>query len=112
MFFYSFISFWLCWVFIVECRFSLVEIRGYSLVHRLLIALASLVVAHGLQSTGSIAVVHKLSCSTACGSFPDQRLNPCLLHWQADSTTEPPGEDPSLILKLVVTKWQREGERD
>ena len=26
-----------------------------------------------------------LSCSTACGIFPDQGLNPCLLHWQVDS---------------------------
>ena len=26
-----------------------------------------------------------LSCSTACGIFPDQGLNLCLLHWQADS---------------------------
>ena len=26
-----------------------------------------------------------LSCSTACGSFPDQELNPCPLPWQADS---------------------------
>ena len=25
------------------------------------------------------------SCSTACGIFSDQELNPCLLHWQADS---------------------------
>ena len=26
-----------------------------------------------------------LSCSSACGIFPDQGLNPCLLHGQADS---------------------------
>ena len=26
-----------------------------------------------------------LSCPTACGIFPDQGLNPCPLHWQADS---------------------------
>ena len=28
---------------------------------------------------------HRLSCSGACGIFPDQGLNPCLLNWQADS---------------------------
>ena len=28
---------------------------------------------------------HRLSCSAACGIFPDQELNPCLLHWQVDS---------------------------
>ena len=30
-------------------------------------------------------VVHRLSCSTACGIFPDQGSNWYLLHWQADS---------------------------
>ena len=52
---------------------------------------ASVVVAHGLSSCGSQALehrlsscVHGLSCSAACGIFPD-RSNPCPLHWQADS---------------------------
>ena len=30
-------------------------------------------------------VTHGLSCSAGSGIFPHQRLNPCLLHWQADS---------------------------
>ena len=30
-------------------------------------------------------MVHGLNCSTACGVFPAQGSNPCLLHWQADS---------------------------
>ena len=30
-------------------------------------------------------MVHRLSFSKACGISPDQRLNPCLLHWQVDS---------------------------
>ena len=30
-------------------------------------------------------VAHGLSCSAACGIFPDQGSNPCALHWQADS---------------------------
>ena len=38
----------------------------------------------GVQSTGLIVMAHGLSCSTACGIFPDQGLNLCLLHWQAD----------------------------
>ena len=38
-----------------------------------------------LWSTGSVVVTHRLSCSTACGIFPDQGLNHCLLHWQLDS---------------------------
>ena len=43
-----------------------------------------------LRSTGSrradsVVVAHRLSCSAACGIFPDQGSNPCPLHWQADS---------------------------
>ena len=45
----------------------------------------SVVVSHGLQSAGSVVVAHGLSCSAACGIFPDQGSNPCLLHWQAGS---------------------------
>ena len=83
------------------CRvgFSLVVVsRGYPLVlFGLLIAVSSLgvrglqgtwasvVAARRLQSTGSVTVAHKLSCFTACGLFPDQGRNPCLLHWQEDS---------------------------
>ena len=81
--------------------FSLVVERGgYSLVvvHGLPIAVApfvaerglwaaqaSVAAAPGLQRTGSIFVAHRPSCSAACGIFPDQELNPCLLHWPADS---------------------------
>ena len=43
------------------------------------------IVAHGLWSAGSVVVAHGLSCSAACGIFPDQGSNPCPLHWQADS---------------------------
>ena len=45
---------------------------------------ALVVAAPGLQSTGSVVVVHELS-SEAYGIFPDQCLNPCLWHWQGDS---------------------------
>ena len=62
-------------------------------VHGLLVAVASLAVVHGLQAlrlqqlqhAGSVGVAHGLSCSAACGIFPDQGSNPCPLHWQADS---------------------------
>ena len=33
----------------------------------------------------SVVVAGGLSCSMACGIFPDQGLNPCSLHWQVDS---------------------------
>ena len=37
------------------------------------------------RRTGSVIVAHGLSCSAACGIFPDQGSNPCPLHWQTDS---------------------------
>ena len=40
--------------------------------------------AQALASTHSVISVHGLSCSEARGIFPDQGLNPCLLHWQVD----------------------------
>ena len=38
-----------------------------------------------LISRASVVVANGLSCPRTCGIFLDQRLNPCLLHWQADS---------------------------
>ena len=71
--------------------FSLVAAsRGCSpvAIHGLLSAVASLqqTMDSGLESTGSVVVTHGLSCSEACGIFPDQGLNLHLLHWQADSS--------------------------
>ena len=37
---------------------------------------ASVVAASGLQSTGSIVVLHELSCPMGCGVFADRELNP------------------------------------
>ena len=37
------------------------------------------------RRAGSVVVAHGLSCSVACGIFPDQGSNPCPLHRQADS---------------------------
>ena len=95
---------------ILPCLFYFFDCKGFSLgvaswgcsrvaVHRLLVTVASLVerglwdawvsvveahvlcsVALGLWSTGSIVVTHGLNGSVACGIFPDQGLNPCLLH--------------------------------
>ena len=54
-------------------------------VHRLLIAVASLGAEHRLQNVGSTVLVLGLSCSVAGGIFLDWRWNPCPLHWQSDS---------------------------
>ena len=59
--------------------------------HRLQGVQTSVAVEHGLSSCSSWALehmhndAHGLSYSTACGIFPDQGPNLCLLHWQADS---------------------------
>lgn len=95
--------------------FSLVAAsRGYSLVavHRLLIEVASpvaenrlqgvrasVVVAPGLQSTGSTLEVHGLSCPKACGSFWGQGSNPCVFAFAGGFfITELPGTTPGLFL--------------
>ena len=49
--------------------------------HRLFMLKGSVVSAPWLQSTSSAVAVHGLSWSTVCGIFPDQGLNPYLLHW-------------------------------
>ena len=41
--------------------------------------------AQVLGTWALIVVAPGLSCSTACGIFPDQGSNPHALHWQADS---------------------------
>ena len=48
---------------------------------------------------GSVAAVHRLSCSTACGIFPDQGWDPCLPYWQVDSS---PSHQGSLIFKNFI----------
>ena len=56
---------------------------------------------HSLNSCGP-----QLGCSAACGTFPDQGSNPCLLHWQADSLPlSHPGSPPVLIFKVIHRFW-------
>ena len=82
-------------LFIFGCAGSSLLHAGYSLVaaRGLLNVVASLVEGHRLevqalqwpQLIGSVVVAYRLSCSAACEIFPNQGLNPCPLHWQADS---------------------------
>ena len=46
-----------------------------------------------------------LSCSAACGIFPDQGSNPCPLHWQADS--QPPRHKGSPVVLFNVSNSNR-----
>ena len=51
--------------------------------------MGSALVVSGLQSTSAVTVAHGLSCSVACGSFPDQGLNLCPALADGVFTTEP-----------------------
>ena len=73
---------------LLSAGFSLVAASGgpsLVAVCRFLIAVAFLVVEHGLQGTlASVTVVHWLSGPSACGIFLDQGSNPSPLYWQVD----------------------------
>ena len=72
MFFSFFYLFWLYWVF-VAVHVWVSHCSDFSCCG-----------AQTLGPEGSAAVVPKFSCPMAGGIFPDQGLNLCLLHWQAD----------------------------
>ena len=86
--FILFIYFWLCWVFVSMRGLSLVAASGGHSSLRcagLSLSRPLLLRSTGSRCAGSVIVAHGPSCSAACGIFPDQGLNPCPLHWQADS---------------------------
>ena len=85
---YLFIYFWLCWVFVsVRWLSPVVASGGHSSSRCAGLSLSRPLPLRstGSRRAGSVAVTHGLSCSAACGIFPDRGTNPCLLHWQADS---------------------------
>ena len=87
-FFNLFIYFQLCWVFVSVRGLSLVAASGGQSSSRcagLSLSWPLLLRSTGSRRAGSVAVAHGLTCSAACGIFPDQGSNPCPLHWQADS---------------------------
>ena len=87
-FFFFFIYFWLCWVFVSVRGLSLVAASGGHSSSRwagLSLSRPLSLRSSGSSRAGSGAVAHRLSCSAACGIFPDQGSNPCPLNWQADS---------------------------
>ena len=45
-------------------------------------------------------LIHGFSFSVACGTFPDQGSNSCLLHWQADSLPLSHKGSPCPIFKV------------
>ena len=88
LFIYLFIYLWLCWVFVSVRGLSLVATSGgHSSLRCAGLSLSQplLLRSTGSRRAGSVIVAHGLSCSAACGIFPDEGSNPCPLHWQADS---------------------------
>ena len=79
----------------------------FTLFLRLLTAVIFLVWSAGPRPTVSVVVAHGLSCSEACGIFPDRESNLCPVHWQADSTTRPPGKSVFLRKKIITIKKGR-----
>ena len=73
---------------------------------RLLTEVASLVAEQRLQGTGSVVVMRSLSCSEACGVFPNQGSNLCLLHWQADSLPLSPQDSPAPAFLNTLPHWK------
>ena len=74
-------GFQVSWSFFLNSCVLFGGCAGSSLLHaslslvaelQLLIAVTSLVAAHGLSSSASIVGAHRLSCPVACGIFPDQ----------------------------------------
>ena len=87
-FIYLFIYLWLCWVFVSVRGLSLVTASGghsSSWSADLSLSRPLLLRSTSSRCAGSVIVPHGPSCSVACGILPDQGLNPCPLHWQADS---------------------------
>ena len=79
---------WLCWVFVSVQGLSPVvasRVHSSSRCAGPSLSRALLLQSTGSRRAGSVVVAHGPSRSTACGIFPDQRSNPCPLHWQADS---------------------------
>ena len=101
LFIYLFIHFWLCWIFVSVRGLSPVAASGgHSSSRRAGLSLSRplLLWSTGSRRAGSVVVAHGPSCSVACGIFPDQGSNPCLLHWQADSQPLRHQGSPSVFL--------------
>ena len=86
---------WLCWISVAARGLSLAAVSwrhfslpcmGFSL--QWLLLLWSTGSRHAsfssCQNMGSV-LVHGIICSAACGIFLNQGLDPCALHWQANS---------------------------
>ena len=102
---YLFIYLWLCWVFVSVRGLSLVVASGGHSSSRcagLSLSRPLLLQSTDSRRAGSVVVAHGLSCSVACGIFPDQGSNPCPLHWQADSQPLRHQGSPKIFFVLSI----------
>ena len=112
-FFLIFIYLWLCWVVASAQGLSLVVASGGHSSSRcagLSLSRPLLLRSTGSRRAGSVVVAHGPSCSAARGIVPDQGLNPCPLHWQADSQPlrhqGSPGTHSLILMRRGVEKLQ------
>ena len=78
--FFFFLKVYLFWLPGCEPAFSSCSEWGllFVVVLGLLTTVTPLISAHRLWSAGSVVMAHELSCSEACGIFPDQGSNSCV----------------------------------
>ena len=94
--------FGLCWIFFVALHgLSLVVASGDVGVQASPGGGSSCYRAWALDLMSSVVLVHELSYPKACGIFPDQGPNPCLLHWQVNSSPLSLGETPASLFFLL-----------
>ena len=106
-FFFNFLFFWLCWVFVSARGLSLVAASGGHSSSRcagLSLSRPLLLRSTSSRRASSVVVAHGLSCSAACGIPPDQGPNPCPLHWQADSQPLRHQGSPPLLFSYNIHK--------
>ena len=99
-----YVYFWLCWVFVSMRGLSPVAASGGHSSSRctgLSPSWPLLLRSAGSRCAGSVVVAHGLSGSAACGILPDQGLNPCPPHWQADSQPLRHQGSPSWCFKKI-----------
>ena len=76
--FFFLLKVYLFWLPGCEPAFSSCNKWGllFAVVLGLLTTVTPLISAHRLWSAGSVVVAHQLSCSEACGIFPEKEWNP------------------------------------
>ena len=97
---------WLCWAgAALPCSARASHCGGFPCRRAQALGKQALVAAaRRLQSLGSIVVLHGLSCSTACGIFPDQGSNWCPPHCQADLYS---GKSRVLYFREAMTRSRK-----